>query len=318
MKIGDIYPENTTVKTTEFTKGFIIAQAKERRMTPAGFCRDLLENLSRSKNGLVDTILDMGHNKEALENEIQEETDKQIKERNFFDFKEEEEEEKKKEKKKGTRKKNYSVIHHMRLPDRSELLTHNLRAFMRDWCKENRVVNWKRVFESAKTGFKNEKVTKTQRAFRRSYPYIKFKLVKDAKGEFRRFKKGQTSHARVVDLEEYEKKLKATTTITTTTTPKKKSIGLKKVKFESIIDAEDKCPRCKDGRRVLRDGPQGEFYGCSNFPKCRFTICKEEVDSNKVTKALLQEEIQKEESWQDKWNNMTEDEKRKYRSRSFS
>ena len=31
------------------------------------------------------------------------------------------------------------------------------------------------------------------------------------------------------------------------------------------------CKRC--GRpKVLRKGPKGEFYGCSSFPKCRYTM----------------------------------------------
>lgn len=30
------------------------------------------------------------------------------------------------------------------------------------------------------------------------------------------------------------------------------------------------CPRC-GGKLILRNGKQGEFYGCENFPKCRFT-----------------------------------------------
>lgn len=31
------------------------------------------------------------------------------------------------------------------------------------------------------------------------------------------------------------------------------------------------CPRC-GGRLILRDGRYGEFYGCSNYPKCHFTL----------------------------------------------
>lgn len=30
------------------------------------------------------------------------------------------------------------------------------------------------------------------------------------------------------------------------------------------------CPRC-GGKLVLRDGKYGKFYGCSNYPKCKFT-----------------------------------------------
>lgn len=33
------------------------------------------------------------------------------------------------------------------------------------------------------------------------------------------------------------------------------------------------CPKC-GGKLVLRNGQYGEFYGCSNFPQCRFTLKK--------------------------------------------
>ncbi len=32
------------------------------------------------------------------------------------------------------------------------------------------------------------------------------------------------------------------------------------------------CPQCGSGKLVLRHGPYGEFYGCSNYPKCKKTI----------------------------------------------
>lgn len=31
-----------------------------------------------------------------------------------------------------------------------------------------------------------------------------------------------------------------------------------------------RCPRCR-GKLVVREGPYGTFYGCSNYPKCSFT-----------------------------------------------
>lgn len=33
------------------------------------------------------------------------------------------------------------------------------------------------------------------------------------------------------------------------------------------------CPRCK-GKLILREGKYGEFYGCSNYPNCKFTMKK--------------------------------------------
>ena len=34
--------------------------------------------------------------------------------------------------------------------------------------------------------------------------------------------------------------------------------------------SQGKCPRC-GGDLVLRNGQYGQFYGCSNYPKCRYT-----------------------------------------------
>ena len=31
------------------------------------------------------------------------------------------------------------------------------------------------------------------------------------------------------------------------------------------------CPRC-NGSLVLKNGKYGQFYGCSNYPKCNFTL----------------------------------------------
>jgi DNA helicase-4 len=36
-------------------------------------------------------------------------------------------------------------------------------------------------------------------------------------------------------------------------------------------DKKQKCPECKDGFLVERNGKFGCFYGCSNYPKCKYT-----------------------------------------------
>ena len=33
------------------------------------------------------------------------------------------------------------------------------------------------------------------------------------------------------------------------------------------------CPKC-GGNLVLKNGKHGSFYGCSNYPKCRYTVRK--------------------------------------------
>jgi len=45
-----------------------------------------------------------------------------------------------------------------------------------------------------------------------------------------------------------------------------KSIHKKEQKIKSMI-----CPKC-DGTLVIRNGAYGKFYGCSNYPKCKFTV----------------------------------------------
>lgn len=41
------------------------------------------------------------------------------------------------------------------------------------------------------------------------------------------------------------------------------------IENEEVIN-DDICPSC-GGKLVKRDGKYGEFFGCSNYPKCRFT-----------------------------------------------
>lgn len=42
------------------------------------------------------------------------------------------------------------------------------------------------------------------------------------------------------------------------------------VKEQLAVTSNEKCPRC-GGDLVRRNGKNGQFWGCSNFPKCRFT-----------------------------------------------
>jgi len=44
---------------------------------------------------------------------------------------------------------------------------------------------------------------------------------------------------------------------------------------------EKQCPTCKEGKVVLRGSIYGKFYGCSNYPKCKFTEKLVEEASNK-------------------------------------
>jgi len=46
---------------------------------------------------------------------------------------------------------------------------------------------------------------------------------------------------------------------------------------------EKQCPTCKEGRIVLRGSIYGKFYGCSFYPKCKYTEKLVEEASNKKT-----------------------------------
>ena len=46
----------------------------------------------------------------------------------------------------------------------------------------------------------------------------------------------------------------------------KMNIAEKEFKKNNLI-----CPRC-NGKLILRNGKNGKFYGCSNYPRCRFTM----------------------------------------------
>ncbi|MFH2028752.1 MAG: DNA topoisomerase I [Nanoarchaeota archaeon] len=43
----------------------------------------------------------------------------------------------------------------------------------------------------------------------------------------------------------------------------------KEAKAVAKGEIEKPCPKCKDGKLVLRSSIYGKFYGCSNFPKCK-------------------------------------------------
>ncbi|MBN7453266.1 topoisomerase DNA-binding C4 zinc finger domain-containing protein, partial [Mycobacteroides abscessus subsp. abscessus] len=40
------------------------------------------------------------------------------------------------------------------------------------------------------------------------------------------------------------------------------------------------CPSCR-GYLVLRDGKNGKFYGCLNFPLCKHTMERDDVEQMK-------------------------------------
>ncbi|MBR3512753.1 MAG: topoisomerase DNA-binding C4 zinc finger domain-containing protein [Clostridia bacterium] len=42
------------------------------------------------------------------------------------------------------------------------------------------------------------------------------------------------------------------------------------VNNEKSDNSEKICPKC-GGSLILREGQYGQFYGCSNYPKCKYT-----------------------------------------------
>ena len=45
----------------------------------------------------------------------------------------------------------------------------------------------------------------------------------------------------------------------------------KEAKAIASGELEKSCPKCKEGKVVLRKSIYGSFYGCNKFPKCRYT-----------------------------------------------
>ena len=52
--------------------------------------------------------------------------------------------------------------------------------------------------------------------------------------------------------------------------PIKQNVKDRQYRAKSLI-RQGVCPQC-GGQLVLRNGRYGSFYGCSNFPKCKFTL----------------------------------------------
>lgn len=48
-------------------------------------------------------------------------------------------------------------------------------------------------------------------------------------------------------------------------------------KWENIHLNNTYCPQCKKGHLVIRNGKNGLFGGCSNFPKCKNTMNIENI-----------------------------------------
>ena len=50
-----------------------------------------------------------------------------------------------------------------------------------------------------------------------------------------------------------------------------------------------RCPKCS-GELKIKKGEYGNFYGCSNFPKCKFTLSPNENKSNKLDEKYIVKE----------------------------
>lgn len=50
-----------------------------------------------------------------------------------------------------------------------------------------------------------------------------------------------------------------------------KKLTRKSTNNESTNHGEgEKCPKCDDGTQIRRESDRGPFWGCTNFPECRF------------------------------------------------
>ena len=56
-----------------------------------------------------------------------------------------------------------------------------------------------------------------------------------------------------------------------------KYIRSAKKETKPIVEKLEKCPQC-DGNLIERKGKFGKFYGCSNYPKCKYTTNKNLIE----------------------------------------
>ena len=59
----------------------------------------------------------------------------------------------------------------------------------------------------------------------------------------------------------------------------------KYVEYKNKLVENEICPRCY-GKLIKRNGKNGQFYGCSNYPKCRYT---KNIDNIKYYESLEKE-----------------------------
>lgn len=65
----------------------------------------------------------------------------------------------------------------------------------------------------------------------------------------------------------------------------KQNIVEKQIRAENLI-----CPRCNSELK-LRSGKFGKFYGCSNYPRCRFTMPYQDIIYNKILRFAGKQKI---------------------------
>ena len=72
--------------------------------------------------------------------------------------------------------------------------------------------------------------------------------------------------------EDMDKILAILTNYMSTRTDARKHVNeIKEAKYvKKQKEKSGMCPKCA-GALVLRNGKYGKFYGCSNYPKCRYT-----------------------------------------------
>lgn len=85
----------------------------------------------------------------------------------------------------------------------------------------------------------------------------------------RRYSKERLTMKQVNEIYNFIDKIKLDTKEKETNREHIRDIYKAREKKEESI-AAGKCPRC-GGKLVLREGKYGKFYGCSNYPNCKFT-----------------------------------------------
>lgn len=89
--------------------------------------------------------------------------------------------------------------------------------------------------------------------------------------QLKNFIETQTTKLTDSKIEEYYNEIMENKITDEETIKNHKSNVRQYVECNNQLIAKNKCPRCDTGKLIVKKGKYGEFLGCTNYPKCRYT-----------------------------------------------